>query len=422
VTVIAVISIPSAPPTVHSAPKASQPPAASAVPDGDLHSFASLLTSSRNQGAEEQSEQEYTLPKTSMKGKEKSEKDAKKDGDSKKLTLIAEFSSVPAAAMPNPEAKPFLLSWPGAVKEIKAGEGNAAADTAESASADAAQALKASSTATLAKAPVAFGVTLSKVEGTKTHGPSPKSATVSAEASSGKTTVESLKAAENRNPSGRQHSGSSHEDQSLSQNNKDVKAVATSAKAQTETVGAVHAVSSAGQVSPVAAATVPNAYAPSQHSTIEKAAPAAPVASVVAEPVHAPVLRPQNIDLKIAGADNREVDVRVSQRAGDVQVTVRTPDGELAQSLRQHLPELSDRLSQAGASGEIWQPQQAQSASTGGNDADSRYSDDAQTQQQQHQNQQHSRGNSHQGSQQQDHETAESAWLNQLNQAEKERY
>jgi hypothetical protein len=98
---------------------------------------------------------------------------------------------------------------------------------------------------------------------------------------------------------------------------------------------------------------------------------------------------------------------------------VRTPDGDLAQSLRQHLPELSDRLTQAGVSGDLWQPQSAQAANTGGNDADSRYSDDAQTQQQNQQ--QHSRnGNSNQGGQQQNGDTPQSAWLNELNKANKD--
>jgi hypothetical protein len=220
---------------------------------------------------------------------------------------------------------------------------------------------------------------------------------------------------------GQQHSKSSHEDQALPQSGKDVKASAAAVKAQSENFSAVHSAPPAGQTSAVPA-TVQSAYAPTQHATLEKAAPAASVASVM-EPVQTPLVRSQNIDLKIAGADNSQVDVRVSQRAGDVQVTVRTPDGELAQSLRQHLPELSDRLSQTGASGEIWQPPQAQSASAGGNDADSRYSDDAQTQQQQQQNQQqHSQGNSHQGSRQQERETPESVWLNELNKAEKGKY
>jgi Flagellar hook-length control protein FliK len=427
-TVIAVISIPSAsapPPAVHFAPKASQPPPASSASADDSHSFASFLKSSRNQQAEEEPEQGSTSPKPSVEGKDKAEKDTKKNGDSKKSSLIAEMGSmpVPGVMVPNPEAKPFSLSWPVAATESKAGEGSANTDNAGTPAADVTEALKTSGTETLAKAPVAFGVTLSKVEGAKAQVSSANSkpAAASTEAAFGKTAAgEALKTVESKSPSGKQqHSHSSHEDQPLSQSSKDVKASATSPKLQTESFSAVQQAPSTGQVSSVAATTVQNAYTPAQqHSTVDKTAPAAPVASV-AEPVQTPTVRSQNIDLKIAGADNREVDVRVSQRAGDVQVTVRTPDGELAQSLRQHLPELSDRLSQAGASGELWQPPQAQSANTGGNNAESRYSDDAQTQQQQQNQQQHSRGNPHGGGQQQERETAESVWLNELNQAEK---
>jgi hypothetical protein len=430
---IAVTTIPSAPPAVRAASKPSQLPAAASAPADDSHSFASFLKSSQNQQSEEQPEQGSTLPKPSMVGKDKGEKDAKKNGDSKKSPLTAEMASVPVpvAAMPSPEAKPLLLSWP-AAKEIKAGSGNPsqsadtqaqAADDAEAASADVTQALKASSTETLAKAPVAFTVTLSKAEGAKAHGSQPKSAAPTGEgAPSAKTVGEAIKPDASKSSSGgQQHSNSSHQDQALPQNSKDVKATATPPKVQAESFSPVHSAPPAGQTSTVAA-TVQNAYAPTQPATIEKAAPAPPVASVM-EPVQTPLVRSQNIDLKIAGADNSQVDVRVSQRAGDVQVTVRTPDGELAQSLRQHLPELSDRLSQTGASGELWQPPQAQSASAGGNDVDSRYSDHAQTQQQQHQNQQqHSQGSSHQGSRQQERETPESVWLNELNKAEKGKY
>ena len=99
-----------------------------------------------------------------------------------------------------------------------------------------------------------------------------------------------------------------------------------------------------------------------------------------------PVSRPpQSIDLKVAGADNSQVDVRVSQRAGDVQVTVRTPDGDLAQSLRQHLPELSDRLAQTGVNSEIWHPGTSQVSTDTTSNQESWNSDQSQAQQQQQQ-------------------------------------
>jgi hypothetical protein len=73
---------------------------------------------------------------------------------------------------------------------------------------------------------------------------------------------------------------------------------------------------------------------------------------------------PQHIDLRLPSDDGRHVDVRISQRAGDVQMTVRTPDGELAQSLRKHLPELSENLTQNGLKGEFFHTGMSQSSDT----------------------------------------------------------
>jgi hypothetical protein len=76
---------------------------------------------------------------------------------------------------------------------------------------------------------------------------------------------------------------------------------------------------------------------------------------------------PQHIDLRLPSDDGRHVDVRISQRAGDVQMTVRTPDGELAQSLRKHLPELSENLTQNGLKGEFFHTATSQSSDTSQN-------------------------------------------------------
>jgi hypothetical protein len=68
-------------------------------------------------------------------------------------------------------------------------------------------------------------------------------------------------------------------------------------------------------------------------------------------------------------------------------VTVRTPDGDLAQSLRQHLPELSDRLAQTGVNSEIWHPGTAQASADTTSNQESWNSDQSQAQQQQQQQQ-----------------------------------
>ena len=365
-----------------------------------------------------------------MGAKDKTEKDPKKNADDKKKSsLLTDSSPIPITVTPSSESKPFQLSWSFAKGNMKENErtSSQSAGAADGASEQdlKSSALKGSVADTVAKAPVAFGAHLSnlnepktdvlKADGVKANEVQSKSS--STEAASTKTTGEVAKPAESRSSSGNQqgHSDSSRDDQSAPTGDT-VKAAGASASAATETLAAVHAAAPSSNQIPVGATVqnvVQNAYAAPQPAAAEKTAPVTSTAAV-AEPPQTQTIRPQNIDLKIAGADNSQVDVRISQRAGDVQVTVRTPDGDLAQSLRQHLPELSDRLSQTGVSGDLWQPQSAQAANTGGNDADSRYSDDAQTQQQD------SGSNANQSRQQQEHETQQqSAWLNELNQAEK---
>jgi hypothetical protein len=135
---------------------------------------------------------------------------------------------------------------------------------------------------------------------------------------------------------------------------------------------------------------VPAAY--TQVDSIKSSAPATSAASVAAidEPPVAPTLRTQSIEIQVPGAGDQQVDVRVSQRAGNVDVTVRTPDNDLAQSLRQHLPELSDRLSQSGVNGDVWQPAAAVAETSNGNGSTSGDNQD-QAWQGQQQNQQQSR-------------------------------
>ena len=141
----------------------------------------------------------------------------------------------------------------------------------------------------------------------------------------------------------------------------------------------------------------------------------APTAAL-ADPPTTAAPRSHSIDLKVpAGDDNSQVDVRISQRAGDVQVTVRTADGNLAQSLRQHLPELSDRLAQNGVSGDIWHPSAAQtSADTNSNNSsDSRGFEDSNPQQQ-------SRHSDDRSQQNQQEDGRQPAWQQELNTAEQE--
>jgi hypothetical protein len=71
----------------------------------------------------------------------------------------------------------------------------------------------------------------------------------------------------------------------------------------------------------------------------------------------------RDISLRISGDANERVELRVTDRAGEVRVAVRTGDSDLAGSLREHLPELVNRLERSGFAAETWRPAQAGSAS-----------------------------------------------------------
>lgn len=87
--------------------------------------------------------------------------------------------------------------------------------------------------------------------------------------------------------------------------------------------------------------------AASQQGPVKAAADARPV--VPTEPPLPPApATPRQIELTVPNDAGHQVDIRVSQRGSGVQVVVRTPDGDLAQSLRHNLSELSESLSRNG--------------------------------------------------------------------------
>ena len=71
------------------------------------------------------------------------------------------------------------------------------------------------------------------------------------------------------------------------------------------------------------------------------------------EAVKAPQVR--DMKFEVTGGEQR-VEVRVSERGGEVKMTVRTPDTELAGTLRENLPTLSARLAESGFKSEAWHP------------------------------------------------------------------
>jgi hypothetical protein len=90
----------------------------------------------------------------------------------------------------------------------------------------------------------------------------------------------------------------------------------------------------------------PASPAPPAPATSPTAAPDEPARSAAAH----------DIKLQVAGDGEQRVEVRISERGGDVFVAVRTPDSRLAGDLRQNLPALATRLEQSGLHATTWQP------------------------------------------------------------------
>jgi hypothetical protein len=80
---------------------------------------------------------------------------------------------------------------------------------------------------------------------------------------------------------------------------------------------------------------------------------------VVSDPERSSPLQPQparNISLKLTGPDSARVDLQLTERAGRMQIAVRTPDHALAKSMQTDLSELVGRLENRGFKAEAWIP------------------------------------------------------------------
>jgi hypothetical protein len=71
------------------------------------------------------------------------------------------------------------------------------------------------------------------------------------------------------------------------------------------------------------------------------------------EPAKAAAVR--DMKFEVTGGEQR-IEVRLSERAGEVKMTVRTADEPLASALRENLPALSARLAESGFKSEAWRP------------------------------------------------------------------
>ena len=121
-------------------------------------------------------------------------------------------------------------------------------------------------------------------------------------------------------------------------------------------------VSAAGGPEPAVTArpaTTPQPLASSDAKPRESA-PDSPPPAAATEPAAAPEApKPaaaHDIKLELAGQGDRRVEVRVSERAGDMRIEVRTPDSGLAGDLREDLPALATKLEQTGFRAETWHP------------------------------------------------------------------
>jgi hypothetical protein len=105
-----------------------------------------------------------------------------------------------------------------------------------------------------------------------------------------------------------------------------------------------------------AATNATNAADPPEVSSRPKSPAPATRVELPAEPVKpAPVAR--DLRFELSGGD-RKVEVRLTDRGGEVHVAVRTGDAQLAGDLREDLPALAARLEQGGFRAETWRPGQ----------------------------------------------------------------
>ena len=110
--------------------------------------------------------------------------------------------------------------------------------------------------------------------------------------------------------------------------------------------------------------------APEPRNVAAAKAPAEPGAPQLLEPQGDNATRAgesvRNISLRLSSADQGSVQVRLSERAGELHVSVRTPDTGLTRGLRDGLPDLMGRLQVNGYRAETWQP--GGNGSNGGQD------------------------------------------------------
>jgi hypothetical protein len=78
----------------------------------------------------------------------------------------------------------------------------------------------------------------------------------------------------------------------------------------------------------------------------------------VVETPSAPPANPRDITVRVPDSTDRGTDVRFVERGGEIHVSVRTSDAEVAQTLRGGLSDLVGRMEHTGIRAEVWRPGQ----------------------------------------------------------------
>jgi hypothetical protein len=115
---------------------------------------------------------------------------------------------------------------------------------------------------------------------------------------------------------------------------------------------------SAQTLAPEFAATPGSSYGGNNAGSDTPSIPMSPTARMdrIIEPPAAPTNTNHDITIRIPDATEQGTAVRFVERGGEVHVSVRTGDAEMAQTLRGGLNDLANRLQDGGLRAEVWQP------------------------------------------------------------------
>jgi hypothetical protein len=133
-------------------------------------------------------------------------------------------------------------------------------------------------------------------------------------------------------------------------------------QARTGAIRSASITTEAGNINPASAAAPASGLMPAAARTNAPEAstpPAAPPPGVPREQPREPALRELSLAISSKPSDGQQaeqVSLRVVERGGEVRVSVRTPDTELAGTLRDQLGELVSGLADRGFRADTWQP------------------------------------------------------------------